>query len=88
MRTIYHAASIIDAHLVKGALEQAGILAFVTGEYLTGAMGQLPVSDLVKVMVADADAQAAEAIAGAIDAELHAVPALDLGHEDELLQPI
>ncbi|MEO8670584.1 MAG: DUF2007 domain-containing protein [Tahibacter sp.] len=71
MRTIYHAATIIDAHLVKGALEEAGITAFVAGEYLTGGMGQLPVSDLVRVMVADHDAETAERIAAELDAQLH-----------------
>jgi hypothetical protein len=74
MRTIYHAANIIDAHLVKAALEEAGIAAFVAGEYLTGGMGQLPVSDLVRVMVGDDDALAADAIAGQVDAQLNDRP--------------
>ena len=37
MQIVYRAANIIDANLVKGVLEQAGIPAFVSGEYLTGA---------------------------------------------------
>lgn len=53
MRIVYRAESIIDAHLVKGALEQVGIPAFVSGEYLTGGVGQLPARDLIAVMVPD-----------------------------------
>lgn len=70
MQIIYRAANIIDAHLVKGTLEQEGIHAFVSGEYLTGGVGQLPTFDLVSVMVADHDAERARAIALDIDAAL------------------
>ena len=34
MRTVYEAANLIDAHLVRQALEAAGIPAFVRGEAL------------------------------------------------------
>lgn len=51
MRVVYEAENIIDAHLVKGVLEQAGLPVYVRGEYLTGAIGELPVSGLVAVCV-------------------------------------
>lgn len=51
MRVVYHAEGIVDAHLVKDALEQAGIPAFVNGEYLIGGMGQLPARDFLTVSV-------------------------------------
>ena len=51
MRTVYHAEGIVDAHLVKDALENAGIPAFVNGEYLIGGMGQLPARDFMTVSV-------------------------------------
>lgn len=70
MKIVYRAANIIDANLVKGALEQAGVPAFVSGEYLTGGIGQLPVGDLVNVMVADIDVERARPVADAIDAAL------------------
>ena len=54
MRTVYEAANIIDAHLVRMALEAEGIPAFVRGEALTGGMGELGVFGLVAVMVPDA----------------------------------
>ena len=53
MKIIYRAENIIDANLVKAALADAGIQAFVSGEYLTGGVGQLPALDLVTVMVAE-----------------------------------
>lgn len=51
MRVVYEAENLIDAHLVRGALEEAGIPAWVRGEFLAGAMGELPVSGLVAVCV-------------------------------------
>jgi hypothetical protein len=51
MHVVYEAENLIDANLVKGMLENQGIPAFVRGEFLTGAMGELPVSGLVAVLV-------------------------------------
>ena len=51
MRVVYEAENIIDAHLVKGVLEQAGLPVYIRGEYLTGAIGELPVFGLVAVCV-------------------------------------
>ena len=51
MRVVYEAENIIDAHLVKGVLEQAGFPVYIRGEYLTGAIGELPVAGLVAVCV-------------------------------------
>jgi hypothetical protein len=70
MRIAYHAESLIDAHLVKDALERAEIPAFIAGGFLTGAVGQLPARDFLAVMVPEAAAEAAEGIVRAIDAQL------------------
>lgn len=70
MRIVYRAATIIDAELVKTALEEAGIPAFVGGAYLTGAVGELPCNDLVTVMVPETGFAQASRIAQAIDAGL------------------
>jgi hypothetical protein len=70
MRIVYHAETLIDAHLVKNALEQAEIPAFIAGEFLTGAVGQLPARDFLAVMVPEAAADAAEAIVRVIDGQL------------------
>ncbi len=53
MRSVYVAENLIDAHLVKHALEAAGIPAWVRGEALTGGIGELGVFGLVGVMVPD-----------------------------------
>jgi len=55
MKIAYQAENIIDANLVKNALESVGIRAFVSGHYLTGAAGELPPLGLVNVMVAGHD---------------------------------
>lgn len=60
MRPVYDAENLIDAHLVRGRLEQAGLRAWVRGDLLTGGMGGLPVHGLVSVWVEDEDVPAAE----------------------------
>lgn len=79
MKIIYRAENIIDANLVKGTLALEGIPSFVSGEYLTGGIGQLPAGNLVTVMVADSDIARARAIAQSIDAALRENPAGDEG---------
>lgn len=62
MRVVYEAENVIDAHLVKGMLENEDIPAFVRGEYLAGGIGDLPVMGLVAVCVADSDEAAANQV--------------------------
>ncbi len=54
MRAVYEAENLIDAHLARGVLEQAGIPAWVRGEHLVGAMGELPALGLIAVCVPEA----------------------------------
>lgn len=70
MKPVYDAAHLIDAYLVRHALEDAGIPVFIRGEALTGGMGELPVYGMVQVCVPEAAWPEADAI----------VRALDLGH--------
>jgi len=53
MQVVYDAENLIDAHLVRGRLDAEGIPAFVRGEFLCGAMGELPVGGLLAVCVDD-----------------------------------
>ena len=62
MRVVYEAASLIDAHLVKHALEETGIPVFLRGEALLGGMGELPLFGVVAVCVPDSAWPAARAI--------------------------
>ena len=54
MRVVYEAEHVIDAHLVRHALENAGIPAFVRGEALLGGLGELGIYGLVQVCVPEA----------------------------------
>lgn len=62
MQQIYQAHNIVDAHLVKGLLEQAGITAFVSGYYLHGGVGELPASGMNSLWVHDEHVSLAEQI--------------------------
>lgn len=70
MQTIYRADNLFDAHLVKDALEAEGIPAFISGEYLTGAVGQLPAMDFIAVMVPESSLSAASGIVQAVEVQL------------------
>lgn len=53
MKVVYEAANIIDAHLIRHALEAAEIPVFLKGEALVGGMGELPLFGVVQVCVPD-----------------------------------
>ena len=72
MEVVYRAENLFDAHLARHALEDAGIPAFVFGEQLLGAGGELPIFGLLRVCVPElALPQAREALrdAGLLDAD-------------------
>ncbi len=67
MQVAYRANNLIDAHLARHVLEDAGIPAFVFGENLLGAGGELPLFGVLRVCVPDVampDADAALRAAG------------------------
>ncbi len=66
MRTVYEAENIIDAMLVKHALEDAEIPAYVAGAHLSGAIGELPMAGLIRVQVPDGAGIEAEQIVAAL----------------------
>jgi len=68
MKMAYDASSNIEAHLVKHQLQQAGIDAVIEGEYLQGAVGELPAVGNVRVMVPEADFEAAKQVIADWDA--------------------
>jgi hypothetical protein len=70
MHIVYHAENLFDAHLVKDALEHAEIPAFISGEYLTGGVGQLPAMDYIAVMVPESALPAAREIVRGVEAQL------------------
>jgi hypothetical protein len=70
MHIIYRAENLFDAHLVKDALEHADIPAFIAGEYLTGAVGQLPAMGYIAVMVPESSLALASGIVREVEAQL------------------
>jgi predicted Fe-Mo cluster-binding NifX family protein len=62
MKSVYEASHSVEAHMILHLLEQGGLKAVVQGEYLQGAIGELPVTGLVKVMVNAEDYEEAREI--------------------------
>jgi len=52
---IYSANSTTEAHLLQGLLAKHGVESEVTGHYLQGAFGELPVTNMIQVIVAKDD---------------------------------
>ena len=62
MQIVYRAANLSDAHLLRQMMEAEGIPAFVQGEFLQGAVGELPANTEVFVRVPDHHVEAARAV--------------------------
>lgn len=62
MISIYQAANLADAHLIRHLLQEERIDAFIAGEYLQGALGEIPANTPIDVRVAPEDAARARAI--------------------------
>jgi putative signal transducing protein len=62
MKRVFQAANHIQAHMVMHVLEQAGVHAHVQGEYLQSGAGELPLGNLVGVVVDDEDVEIAREI--------------------------
>jgi hypothetical protein len=62
MQVAYRADNLFDAHLAKHALEDAGIMAFVFGESLLGAGGDLPLFGVLRVCVPDESLEKAQEV--------------------------
>ena len=62
MVVVYEAENAIEAHMLRARLEQAGIGAEISGEFLLGGLGELPARGLVRVLVEDDDFAEARAV--------------------------
>lgn len=82
MLNIYRAANIVDAHLIRQMLEAKGIPAFIQGEYLQGAVGELPANTEILVQVANASADAARAVVEEWERAEPVVPEDDVSEEN------
>lgn len=68
MLEIYQASDLIDAHVVKGLLEQHGITTHVLGADLASGAGELPAFGVVRLAVEELDQLAAEKLIQAYQA--------------------
>lgn len=62
LHKVYTAFDSIQAHLVKILLQGEDIQCQVSGDYLQGAMGELPAVGMLDVMVDESDLQRAQRI--------------------------
>lgn len=88
MKAVYDADNLIDAYLVRHALEAAGIPVHIRGETLVGGIGELPAYGLVAVCVPQsAFPQARELIAGLplLAGDADSVDAADVSPDDAAL---
>ncbi len=62
MKTIYRAANITEAEILRGMLSAAGIDSHISGYYLQGGVGELAAADSVGIQVDEADISTAIAV--------------------------
>ena len=62
MKRVFEARDGLEAHMVAGLLEQAGLMAQVHGDLLQGGVGDLPALGLAGVWVADSDEERAREV--------------------------
>lgn len=71
MQTIYKAANITEAHIVRGMLNARGIDAEVSGHYLQGGVGELATMDFAQVQVEEQDISLARKIVAEYEANIY-----------------
>lgn len=62
MKTVFDAANNLEAHMAMHQLQQAGIHAEISGEFLQGGIGDLPAMGNVRVIVHTKDVEEARAV--------------------------
>lgn len=67
MITVYKAHNLHEAYLIHGLLLQSGIRAQVSGEYLSGGIGELPAGDLIRIRVPAQQVAVAQGIIAAYE---------------------
>lgn len=54
MPLIYRAANLLEAQLVVDELQAGAMQAYITGSYLSGAIGELPPTEVIGVWLVEA----------------------------------
>jgi hypothetical protein len=68
MQRIYEPQDVMEGELLLGMLASEGVEAFMTGQHLAGAVGELPACGLLGLMVEDAQAERAQQLIAAYNA--------------------
>jgi Putative prokaryotic signal transducing protein len=55
MKNLYEASNAIEAHMIRDLLKQEGLTAYIRGEYLQGAVGEIPASGLVRLEIDESE---------------------------------
>ena len=55
MKTLYEASNAVEAHMLLDILKQEGLTAQIQGEHLQGAIGELPASGLVRLVINESE---------------------------------
>ncbi|GAA3975975.1 putative signal transducing protein [Allohahella marinimesophila] len=71
MKVVYEASNTIEAYLLKSRLEHEEVLAWITGEFLQGGIGELAAHGHVRVMVADDDVDRARVVIKQYEKEVY-----------------
>ena len=70
MKFVYHPANTIEAHLIRGMLNQQGIECEIHGEYLQGGLGELPMAGTLAIAVPENAFESARDIIAAYEQSL------------------
>lgn len=68
---VYEADTSIDAHVLRGLLEQHEIPVHIVGEALEGGVGDLPAGGLIALLVPEESAADARAVVEAYESNRH-----------------
>ncbi|HZX50834.1 putative signal transducing protein [Pseudomonas sp. XK-1] len=68
MQRVYEPQDLMEGELLLSMLASEGIEAYLTGQHLAGAVGELPACGLLGVLVEDEQAQSAQALIAAYNA--------------------
>lgn len=67
MISVFRGSDYIEAQLVTGLLREAGIEVFLQGAFLQGALGDLPATGHLSILVDESDRTAAQRIIAAYE---------------------
>ncbi|WP_415754671.1 putative signal transducing protein [Pseudomonas leptonychotis] len=70
MQRIYEPQDLMEGELLLGMLASEGVEAYLTGQHLAGAVGELPACGLLGLMVDDEQARRAHELIAAYNSAL------------------